>query len=1241
MPATTTASKGLTSGDQSSLAFSHTSNADPLYVFLSWYVSGGIVDVIDRVVGVTFGGVALEQGGFLSVNGNALQWWRLFAPAAGAANVEITLSSGRRLSGAAVNLGGFPAALANHTFAAAGGFAATTQPSVTVDSASGSEVIDWLAFNDPTQVSTPGGAQSELWSQDGLGGGSGAGGDQMTAGSLATAAGVSVTTTWTLTEGMEYWGLGAISYTDADLPESTYEDGEPGTIPVFELTTRDGAVHPFSDRRLNDLETYYGGTKPARVLSFKDIRVALSDTSGQMEHPSAGVTLSDIPRDLRGLLDDEVNQYLTHCPAALRTVSDPDRRAELPMRTEFIGYIGTWSPRRDLQFDLDVVDWIKRKLAKRNKAPEFWQPLLTREDFGLLPDALVNKAAPFWWGRVSDAAEVATDGDLYPRGNWDPVWLTHGYNHVAPAAGPPAGSYCAYISAIKDGVESTVMSFMLGFTLDGSQQAYIYFKTAAVPDFYRVYFSDGRDVFHPFLNPSGGTFSRYRDYTPAEVPEDDDPFGVGSTNRYALIDSVTWGNDYQAIGSSGGAVLNVGRGAIPTLYVGDETYGGITRSAFLVQRWAMKDIESVHVGGVAQTSVGSATEIECPFLGDYASVFGANYRDINGRRYTIVYATGQTAINAINGSKPITVNGTGLEAAGDTSGAALTSPVRQHQWFVRLLAGAALPPTTFPSTSPSFPFIDAPPMLDDDAYDLAEAALAARLSGDPYETAGGVGVGGEYERALDILAALHVCGDFDSGFNRLGQVAPSVEPSEAPATEDVFELNDIRHIADGTFEASADPTKDFANVIPFTHTKDYTGITKSGWFFRGETRDQDSIDNHGSEQNANEASYRFLRANTATGQATIVSVVRRKRLRFRQPLRPVSLEVPYLVAANAGLGSVLRVAHLEGLTATGWEGHDLRVRACSVGLSGLTRRFECVDLGPIYDGLPDSDDPTQQAEGYADTSVVQLQENVSGLQVDLSVVQAEIVALDAAIAALGTTLRKRGRVRAATTASVTISTALNSGDTIDGVALATGDLVLVKNQAAPEQNGVYVVGASPARFSEFDTYDEHPGSLLAVEEGTANADTLWLCTSNVGGTLNTTALAFSSVTAPSRVSTIPFQIVDDGVTVITTGLKGFFRVPFACTITGWQILSTDAAGPATAGSIVVDLWKDTSANYPPTVADTITASAKPTLSAANFVSSTTLTGWTTSLAAGDVLAFNVDSAALVTRVLLQLTVSIP
>jgi hypothetical protein len=97
-------------------------------------------------------------------------------------------------------------------------------------------------------------------------------------------------------------------------------------------------------------------------------------------------------------------------------------------------------------------------------------------------------------------------------------------------------------------------------------------------------------------------------------------------------------------------------------------------------------------------------------------------------------------------------------------------------------------------------------------------------------------------------------------------------------------------------------------------------------------------------------------------------------------------------------------------------------------------------------------------------------------------------------------------VRVVTLANVTIATALNNGDSIDGVTLATGNLVLVANQTSKAENGVYVVGAVPARSTSYDTFDEHVGLLAVVSEGTTKAGSVWQFTVNPGGTLNTTDL---------------------------------------------------------------------------------------------------------------------------------------
>jgi hypothetical protein len=110
------------------------------------------------------------------------------------------------------------------------------------------------------------------------------------------------------------------------------------------------------------------------------------------------------------------------------------------------------------------------------------------------------------------------------------------------------------------------------------------------------------------------------------------------------------------------------------------------------------------------------------------------------------------------------------------------------------------------------------------------------------------------------------------------------------------------------------------------------------------------------------------------------------------------------------------------------------------------------------------------------------------------------------------------RVRVATTANITISTALNNGDTLDGVTLATGDRVLVKNQSSASQNGIYVVGASPARANDYSTWAAHPGAIVSVAEGTAGADTIWQCTSNEGGTLESTSITWARVNHASGIA---------------------------------------------------------------------------------------------------------------------------
>ena len=127
-------------------------------------------------------------------------------------------------------------------------------------------------------------------------------------------------------------------------------------------------------------------------------------------------------------------------------------------------------------------------------------------------------------------------------------------------------------------------------------------------------------------------------------------------------------------------------------------------------------------------------------------------------------------------------------------------------------------------------------------------------------------------------------------------------------------------------------------------------------------------------------------------------------------------------------------------------------------------------------------------------------------------------------------------VRVATTANITIATALNNGDTLDGITLATDDRVLVKDQTAPAENGIYVVAASPARAYDQSTDDPAFGFLVFVRQGTANAQTLWRNTNTAAPTIGSTSIAFASIGGTTAASGV--SITDAGGYFTATDVEG-------------------------------------------------------------------------------------------------------
>lgn len=109
-------------------------------------------------------------------------------------------------------------------------------------------------------------------------------------------------------------------------------------------------------------------------------------------------------------------------------------------------------------------------------------------------------------------------------------------------------------------------------------------------------------------------------------------------------------------------------------------------------------------------------------------------------------------------------------------------------------------------------------------------------------------------------------------------------------------------------------------------------------------------------------------------------------------------------------------------------------------------------------------------------------------------------------------------------------------------------------------------------------------------------------------------------------------------TTIIPGTTSYYRIPFDCTITGWYL--TETSETPVDSTVVINLWKDSTANYPPTSADAITPGFNPIkLESEKINSDTSLSGWTTTLNSGDYLAIYVTSNDVAKRLELQIEVS--
>ena len=123
----------------------------------------------------------------------------------------------------------------------------------------------------------------------------------------------------------------------------------------------------------------------------------------------------------------------------------------------------------------------------------------------------------------------------------------------------------------------------------------------------------------------------------------------------------------------------------------------------------------------------------------------------------------------------------------------------------------------------------------------------------------------------------------------------------------------------------------------------------------------------------------------------------------------------------------------------------------------------------------------------------------------------------------------------------------------------------------------------------------------------------------------------NNLTIPPKEYTRAIAFVfDGGGSAVFASSKGYLEIPFTCVITEWTLIADQT------GSAVVDIKRATFSGFPTTVS--ITGTEKPTLSNAQKSKSITLTGWSTTLNAGDILEYVVESSTSVVRATLILKV---
>ena len=198
-------------------------------------------------------------------------------------------------------------------------------------------------------------------------------------------------------------------------------------------------------------------------------------------------------------------------------------------------------------------------------------------------------------------------------------------------------------------------------------------------------------------------------------------------------------------------------------------------------------------------------------------------------------------------------------------------------------------------------------------------------------------------------------------------------------------------------------------------------------------------------------------------------------------------------------------------------------------------------------------------------------------------------------------------------------------DELDDLTFELGMMTLPVGGVTTEELNIAIADRAPASA----TYITQTASDdLSAEQSLGSLATGILKNTTTTGVLSIATGSDLPTHTHSGVTVGGGFLIDGGGAVITTGIKGDLEIPFAGTITRVRVFQDQS------GSIAVSGWKDTLANYPPTVADliytvTVSGSAVPGDSGAVSIA----------VAAGDIIRHNVNSVTTITRATVAYTIT--